>query len=137
MPAIRDVVNAEQRAHWEHVRDFIILHYALNRRHGEPFWDRCRTMDLPDTLATQIERFRSAGVLPADPTDFFRDSSWLALFSGLGELAGWHHPAADDHDAEALNAELSNMAAAMDSAARTAPLHADFIARNCAIAERV
>ena len=137
LPAIRDVVNAEQRAHWEHVRDFIILHYALNRRHGEPFWDRCRTMDLPDTLATQIERFRSAGVLPADPTDFFRDSSWLALFSGLGELAGWHHPAADDHDAEALNAELSNMAAAMDSAARTAPLHADFIARNCAIAERV
>ena len=29
--------NAKMRSEAEHIRDFIVLHYALNERYGDPF----------------------------------------------------------------------------------------------------
>lgn len=133
MAAQRSRTNREQRAHWEHIRDFIILHYALNGRIGEPFWDACRTMPLPDSLTGRIIDYREAGRLPDDPRDFFRASSWLALLSGLGEAPGWYHPNVADHAEADLADELARMHQAMESAAAKAPAHGEFIARHCAI----
>lgn len=135
MADVRSVVNRDQRVHWEHIRDFIILHYWQNGRHGQPFWDACRAMDVPDTLAGVVEEYRSAGHLPNDPREFFRDSSWLALLGGLGVAPGWYHPLVDDYTEAELTTELANMRNAMAGAAARAASHQSFIARHCAIAE--
>ncbi len=41
--------NALGRTEIERIRDFIILHYHLNQRADNGFWDRCRTMAIPDS----------------------------------------------------------------------------------------
>jgi tryptophan halogenase len=130
-PALRDNVNERNRAHWEHIRDFIVLHYKLNRRVGEPFWDECRAMHIPDSLAATIELFRATGRFRQECVEFFKPSSWLAMFAGFGVLPNYYSPAVDDVPEESLIAELDNMATGIASAVSGAPTHADFIRANC------
>ena len=60
-PAERDEYNRQVRDISEDIRDFIILHYKATRRSDSAFWDYCRTMDVPDTLASKIELWRRKG----------------------------------------------------------------------------
>ena len=46
----RDSFNRQIAMEWEQIRDFLILHYTVNQRVGEPFWDDGRSLELPDTL---------------------------------------------------------------------------------------
>ncbi|EGF91104.1 tryptophan halogenase [Asticcacaulis biprosthecium C19] len=133
-PHLRDEVNRRNREHQEHLRDFIILHYALNKRVGQPFWDRCRAMSLPDSLAAQIELFRHTGRIQAGANDFFRYSSWLAMFAGFGVVPEYYHPSADDIALADLEREFEGMKGGIDTAVEGALSHQDFIARNCAAA---
>jgi tryptophan halogenase len=84
--------NRTMRSEAEHIRDFIVLHYTLNQRHGDPFWDHCRNMDLPDSLKHRMELFeRSARVFkPQD--DVFAENSWVQVMMGQGmEPQGYHN----------------------------------------------
>jgi tryptophan 7-halogenase len=131
-PALQDNVNQRNRSHWEHIRDFIVLHYKLNRRMDEPFWDECRNMNVPDSLTETIELYRATGRFSQKATEFFRASSWLAMFAGFGILPRYYSPSVDDlPEAEAAQ-ELANMSAGITSAVAGAPTHADFIRANCA-----
>jgi tryptophan halogenase len=60
--AERAAFNAQTRAEWENVRDFIIAHYAVNRR-DEPFWRACAAMPLPDSLRQRLDLFAASGRL--------------------------------------------------------------------------
>ncbi|GIU67061.1 tryptophan halogenase family protein [Candidatus Phycosocius spiralis] len=133
-PYLRKEVNRRNREHQEHLRDFIILHYALNKRVGQPFWDRCRTMALPDSLAGQIELFRHTGRIQAGANDFFRYSSWLSMFAGFGVVPQYYHPSADDISLDDLDREFGNMKTGIDRAVMGALSHRAFIAKNCAVA---
>ena len=58
--------NRVSIAEYEYIRDFIILHYHANNRVGDPFWDACRNMSIPDSLRHKIELFReTAGIFCA------------------------------------------------------------------------
>jgi tryptophan 7-halogenase len=133
-PALQENVNRRNRTHWEHLRDFIVLHYKLNRREGEPFWDECRHMSIPDSLAETIELFRETGRFRQEAIEFFRASSWLAMFAGYGILPRYYSPAVDDLPDNELFQELENMSAAIQSAVAGAPTHEQFIRSNCASA---
>ena len=129
--ALQENVNRRNRTHWEHIRDFIVLHYKLNRREGEPFWDECRHMPIPDSLTETIELFRETGRFRQEAIEFFRASSWLAMFAGFGMLPRYYSPAVDDLPEEDLFQELGNMAAAIQSTVTGAPTHEQFIRANC------
>lgn len=131
-PHVRAEVNLRNREHQEHLRDFIILHYALNKRIGEPFWDQCRAMPLPDSLNEQIELFRHTGRIRTGASDFFRASSWLSMYAGFGVEPDYYHPAADDIALDELEAELVAMKSGIDKAVASALSQEDFIAKNCA-----
>ncbi len=130
-PALQENVNRRNRAHWEHVRDFIVLHYKLNLREGEPFWDECRHMTIPDTLAESIELFRQTGRFSREATEFFRASSWLSMYAGFGVVPQYYSPLVDEVPESTLAKELENMAAGIASAVAAAPTHGDFIRANC------
>jgi tryptophan halogenase len=129
--ALQENVNRANREHWEHIRDFLVLHYKLNKREGEPFWDECRHRDIPESLAESMELFRRTGRFTPQATEFFRPSSWLALYAGFGILPDYYHPAVDDVPEEQLALELENMAAGIASVVARTTSHEQFLRANC------
>ena len=130
-PALQENVNRANREHWEHIRDFLVLHYKLSQREGEPFWDECRRMPIPDSLAEGMNLFRATGRFTPQATDFFRPGSWLALYAGSGILPDYYSPAVDDLPEEQLVAELENMVAGISGVVAKAATHEQFVRANC------
>src|SRR5690606_34285360 len=69
--------NRAAAAEYEYIRDFIVLHYYANSRHGEPFWDACRNLPIPDSLRHRIELFRETAGIFCATEDLFQLTSWL------------------------------------------------------------
>ncbi len=57
-PTLQDRFNHLADQEIIRIRDFIVMHYKLTERTDSPYWDRCRTMEIPDSLAQRIELFR-------------------------------------------------------------------------------
>jgi len=47
--------NLQAKDEIEKIRDFIILHYKVIQREDSPFWQYCKSMDIPQSLAHRIE----------------------------------------------------------------------------------
>ncbi len=70
---IRARYNRQISAHYDEVRDFICLHYALGNRVDDPYWiDAREGLEVPDTLAENLEIWRHRL-----PTDYDLQSSLL------------------------------------------------------------
>ena len=65
-PSIIAEFNRQADFEFARIRDFLILHYKANQRVGEPFWDLCRNMEVPDTLNAKIDQFRAAASFTAN-----------------------------------------------------------------------
>jgi tryptophan halogenase len=77
--------NRQSRFEYEDVRDFIIAHYKVTRRSGDPFWDHVREMAVPDTLLERLELFRSSGrFFKRWAQELFAEESWVQLLLGQG-----------------------------------------------------
>ncbi|MES2119711.1 MAG: tryptophan halogenase family protein [Pseudomonadota bacterium] len=131
-PAERDQYNREMKAVMDDIRDFIILHYKATRRDDSPFWDYCRTMDVPDSLAERIELWRSKGRVFRESFELFATPSWVAVLLGQGIVPAEPEPAALAIDAEFAADALEKMRASYRQMAEHMPTHADFIAAACA-----
>ena len=72
------------------IRDFIILHYNLNRR-PEPFWQHVANMAIPDTLKHRIELYTQTSIAFQNDADLFRVDSWNQVMLGQGvKVEGYH-----------------------------------------------
>lgn len=123
--------NRVARAECERVRDFLILHYKLNQRHGQPLWDYCREMMIPDTLSTKLEHFKRFGRILPSEMDIFGTDSWLAVHIGQGNIPDAVDPLLEARGNDASN-WLRKMHAALKAQAEAQPMHADFIDAHCA-----
>ncbi len=83
-----DEYNNQSRVEIEYIRDFIILHYKVTNRADSPFWNYCRELDVPDTLAHRIELFRDTGRVFRARADLFKENSWVQVMLGQGHHAG-------------------------------------------------
>jgi len=129
--ADRDGFNRLALFEIEKIRDFVILHYAANGRHGEPFWDHKRTMELPQPLAERIAMFRASGRIVREHDELFDVPGWVQVMIGQGiDPQGWH-PLADQLSTEQLAGFLTTVRDAYVRDAARMPTHADFIARYC------
>ncbi|MBB5712550.1 tryptophan halogenase family protein [Sphingomonas xinjiangensis] len=127
-----DHYNRVTATEYERIRDFLILHYVANRRHGSPFWDECRTMPIPDTLADKIELYRSRGRSFRLDDELFTATSWQAVFEGQGVEPEGYDPMADAVPFDKLHSTMDRMRETLLRGAGAMPTHADFIARHCA-----
>jgi len=131
-PRLAAEYNRISDLEYERIRDFIILHYALNQRVGEPLWDYCRHMALPDTLQHKIDLFRARGKFVRYDWESFFDPSWLCMYEGFGVVPDAIDPTAATipvADIADLAANIRRDIAAMVEAA---PAHHRFLRDHCA-----
>jgi tryptophan halogenase len=126
--------NRSATVEYEYIRDFIILHYFANNRVGEPFWDACRHMAIPDSLRRRIELFREMAGIFCSPDDLFQLTSWLQVLWGQGVRPHATHPFVETVRPEDRAGYLRDLRRLLGHAAQQLPDHAQFIAQHCAAA---
>ncbi len=122
--------NAQMQHSFERIRDYQIAHYKLNRIDNEPYWDRLRAMDIPDTLAYKIELFQARGMVPLYEEEVFVEDDWLALFTGHGLMPRSYDPVADMTPDEDAIRHFQNILSVIRQTVEKMETHDAFIARN-------
>jgi tryptophan halogenase len=112
---------------YERIRDFIILHYHATLRDDTPFWNYCRTMRIPDSLAYRMELFRERGVVAQYREGMFLDASWLAVFFGQGIHPRHYDPSSDRVTQSELAAHLNSIDTEYAAAIQRMPAHESFL----------
>ena len=130
-PVERDEYNRQMQDVFEDVRDFIILHYKATRREDSEFWNYCRTMDVPDSLAAKLDLWRAKGRVFRRGCELFDTPSWVAVLLGQGLVPEEQEPAANAMDRAYMSDAIDRMRLSYRRTAEQMPTHADFIARNC------
>ena len=130
-PVERDEYNRQMKDVFEDVRDFVILHYKATRREDSEFWNYCRNMDVPDSLAGKLELWRCKGRLFREGRELFGTASWVAVLLGQGIVPEEQEPAADAIDPAMFADALDKMRQSYVGMAKHMPSHADFIAQAC------
>ncbi|MFP5393891.1 MAG: tryptophan halogenase family protein [Gammaproteobacteria bacterium] len=126
-----DLYNAQTDEEYERIRDFLIMHYKVNARDGLPFWDYCRTMDVPDAVRARIDLYRSHGRLMRKGDELFADASWLQIMHGQGLRAGGYHPLVDQRSSADISAFLAAVKNTIRACVEVMPTHEEYIAHTC------
>jgi tryptophan halogenase len=124
---VRRQYNALLTKKFEQVRDFIILHYKATKRDDSPFWNYCRTMEIPDSLSERIALFEEAGRVFRYEDELFSRTSWVAVMVGQNIMPRSSDPIANTVEFEAVEKSLSSMRLAIANAAEKMPLHEHFL----------
>ena len=130
-----DRYNRVTAFEFERVRDFIILHYHANQRHGEPFWDYVRNMEIPDYLDDKIKLFKSHGRIFRENEELFNDTSWFAVMTGQNIRPESYDPVADVLTDAETAARLEHIRGTIATCVGHMPPHEKFIAEHCAYEE--
>ena len=128
-PVERNEYNRQMTEVFEDVRDFVILHYKATQRDDSDFWNDCRTMTVPDSLAGKLELWQAKGRLFREGRELFGTASWVAVLLGQGIVPTQTEPSADAIDADTISDALDKMRQSYHRMAEHMPSHADFIAR--------
>jgi len=113
----------------DHARDFAILHYKLNRRQGEPLWDACRNMQVPETLEYKYRSYESRGRIAMYDEEPLEEVSWLNLFDEHGVRPRHYSPMADGFTAGELEDHCKRVRAIMIEELANVPPHGEYLSR--------
>jgi len=131
--ALSDRFNNLANDEIEKIRDFIVLHYKVTERTDSPFWDHCRTMAIPDSLAHRIELFRENGHVFQAPGELFQIDSWLQVMLGQRLEPRRHHLMGVLMPPAQLKQALEDLKGNIDRAVSKMPSHQDFVNHYCPI----
>ena len=123
-----DQFNREVKAEIEHIRDFIILHYHLTQRADTPYWEACRTMNVPESLVHKLALFGAGGKIFRDNNELFSEPSWTAVMVGQGLEPARYHPFADTLSAGELERLMTRVRAVIAELVGRQPAHNAFLA---------
>ena len=124
-----DQYNREVKSEFEYIRDFIILHYHVNRRVDSSYWTDCREMSVPDTLSHRIELFSRNGLVFREPGELFSEVSWTAVLVGQGVVPDDYHPVVDTLDEARIKLLIARIKSDIANAVRDGISHEEAIGR--------
>ncbi|MGA9333930.1 MAG: tryptophan halogenase family protein [Rudaea sp.] len=133
-PVLIDRYNRQSAFEFERIRDFLILHYHATERDDTPFWNYCRTMQVPAELQDNMDLFRDSGRFYRESDELFAVTSWVQVMLGQRITPRSYHPMVDLLSDDELGEFVAGVENVMKRCVAAMPTHAEFIARNCAAA---
>ena len=130
-PILAERYNAQAAFEFERIRDFLILHYCATERGDTPFWDYCRTMRIPASLAENIRLFRDSGRFFRNAEEMFAVTSWVQVMLGQHIVPRSYHPVVDQMPEHQLSEFVDGVRNVIAACVDAMPLHEQFIARHC------
>ena len=118
----RDEFNRQIKSEYEKIRDFIVLHYHLNRRTDSDLWKYCAQMNLPDDLLRKKQLFYQSGHVEKYRHGLFMEPSWLAVYLGQANPPIHYDKRVDIYDSGALPAYFSRIAQEVKNIAEKMPV---------------
>ena len=115
--------NTQMGAEYDQVRDFIVLHYLLNRRQDSEFWKANREAAPPESLAQTMYFYHQTGLLDWKNPSLFAEPSFHAIVGGFDRLPRTHHPMADQIDVPKARLALAQIKAQNLALAKSLPDH--------------
>ena len=119
----------------ERIRDYLIARYKTNGRVGEPFWDACRAMDVPEPLAYRLDLYRSRGSVVLYDEETFEAGDWIMMLDEQGVRPRRYDPLADAIPAQQIDRHFARIREVLIDAVRPMPTHSAYLARHCAARE--
>lgn len=126
-PALQIAYNRETLAEFEHIRDFLLLHYYPNQRVGEPFWDHLRHQPLPDSLVEKMDIVATSGRIVSRRRELFHDLSWFFVAHGMGITPAHYDPLVDIPEFGEVRNIMSQVGDSVHRLTQAAPLHDQFL----------
>jgi tryptophan halogenase len=123
--------NRQTVAELEHIRDFIVLHYHVTNRQDTPFWNACRTMEIPASLQHRIDLFRETGRVFRFQNELFAENSWIQVMLGQGIAPQQHHQVADLMGDAELSRFLDQIKSHVDNTVMQLPKHQAYVEQYC------
>lgn len=123
--------NRQSDFEYERIRDFIILHYKATQRDDTPFWDYCRTMEVPGTLQHKIDLWMANGRVFREDEELFAEESWIQVFIGQGFIPRGYDPLVAIKSDAQIAQHLGNIAAVIGKCVKVMPSHAEYVAKTC------
>jgi tryptophan 7-halogenase len=126
-----DEFNRQTDFEYERIRDFIILHYKATERADTPFWNYCRTMEVPDTLQRKMDLWMSNARIFREDEELFAEESWIQVFLGQGMIPRGYDPLVNIKSDVQIAQYLGNIRSVIGKCVAVMPSHAEFVAKTC------
>ena len=123
--------NTQLDAELQHVRDFVVLHYALSNRRDTPYWEYMANMALPPSLQHRIDLFRETGNVFHVPGELFAENSWIQVMMGQGVTPQHYHRTADAMSKPELERFLGDIRKQTLRNVEGLPTHMDYLRQYC------
>ncbi|GFE89267.1 tryptophan halogenase family protein [Steroidobacter agaridevorans] len=130
-PSDIEEFNRQTVAELEHIRDFIVLHYHVTNRQDTPFWNACRTMEIPASLQHRIDLFRETGRVFRLQNELFAENSWIQVMLGQGIVPKQYHQVADLMGDVELSRFLDQIKSQVDNTVLQLPKHQAYVEQYC------
>lgn len=130
-PLQENAFNRFTGKEYARIRDFLILHYNATARDDTPFWNHCRTMEVPDSLTEKVELFRMNGQIFREEDELFTETSWAAVMMGQGISMGGYNPMADAMKRPELAREIDEIEKSVRHVVERMPVHGDYLKSYC------
>ena len=130
----KDTEHYNKRTHREYrqIRDSLLLPSHATQSTDTPFWNDCRTMTIPDSLAERIALYEENARLYREDNEFFSEVSWLAVLEGQNVEPKRYHPMADLLPDDELDRRMTHLGQMVERVAADMPTHERYIKERCA-----
>ncbi|MEE2002092.1 tryptophan 7-halogenase [Alkalimonas sp. MEB108] len=123
--------NRQSQLEFEHIRDFIILHYKLTQRTDSKFWRDCQQMEIPERLAKKMDLFKATGKVYREQDELFSPIAWIQVMLGQGLVPEDYHPIVNALTIEQLQELLGYLKTIFVENAKKLPEHDEFLKHFC------
>lgn len=128
---IVDRYNSQAAFELEKIRDFLIMHYCATERSDTPFWNYCRTMDVPQSLKDTMALFKDSGRFFRNADEMFGLVSWVQVMIGQRIMPKAYHPLVDKVSEADLCGFVDHVKSVVAGCVEAMPMHQQFIDRHC------